>query len=349
MTTETTGGYTAIPNWLIEAMPRMTEAQFKVAVAVARRTIGWQKEADHISLSQFMADTGLKRAAVQDALHWLTGVGILTRSPAKRSSFAYVLTFQADIPSGRKVSTGSKFKPVHNSNQSSVRIVNQSEPQLVRISNTQKKEIYTTTNVVVTAAQEQATEVGAPPTEQLALIALPDTPASQVPPPAPERPKKPRQRKPAEPTPEILLSRALLAAWEQGPNAKNNARAARARDSLLEIDAAVSPERIELFRRRWFVKHSQPARLAAQRGEPVSPPTPEQVLGDWPRFRAWEEAERMAAERAQAEQERRRREAEEDRPATPEELRRIRDEIRRNWYNTAPAAPRPAMTARGRT
>src|SRR5690606_6749824 len=92
---------------------RLTEAQIKVALAVARRTIGWQKEADVISFSQLVADTGLARAAVRDALHWLTNTaGILTRQPAPRKSFSYALTYQADIPNGRKQrSAGLNFKP----------------------------------------------------------------------------------------------------------------------------------------------------------------------------------------------------------------------------------------------
>jgi len=95
--------YTAVPNWLIEAMPLMTEAQFKVGMAVTRRTIGWQKEADIISLSQLMDDTGLARAAVQSALHWLVETAqILARVPTARNGFAYRLTQPDAIPSGRK-------------------------------------------------------------------------------------------------------------------------------------------------------------------------------------------------------------------------------------------------------
>lgn len=62
------------------------------------------------------------------------------------------------------------------------------------------------------------------------------------------------------------------------------------------------------------------------------------------------EAQKLAAAAKRAEEERRRREDEREQPyATLEERRAIRDKLRRDWYNTAPAEPRPAMMARGRT
>ena len=56
--------YTMLPNWLIDAMPAMSEAEIKVCIVVARKTIGWHKEADRISLTQFERATGLHRETV---------------------------------------------------------------------------------------------------------------------------------------------------------------------------------------------------------------------------------------------------------------------------------------------
>lgn len=35
--------YTMLPNWLIDAMPDLSEAALKVCLVVARKTIGWHK------------------------------------------------------------------------------------------------------------------------------------------------------------------------------------------------------------------------------------------------------------------------------------------------------------------
>lgn len=56
--------YTMLPNWLIDAMPDMGEAEIKVCIVVARKTIGWHKESDRISLTQFERATGLHRETV---------------------------------------------------------------------------------------------------------------------------------------------------------------------------------------------------------------------------------------------------------------------------------------------
>ena len=80
--TDSASGFTQVPNWLIEAMPKLTGAQVMVCFAVARRTLGWQKEVDTISLSQLHKDTGLDRETLIEATRWLSDEAhILTRTP----------------------------------------------------------------------------------------------------------------------------------------------------------------------------------------------------------------------------------------------------------------------------
>lgn len=58
-----------IPNVLFDVvMARVSPAQFKVLMAVARKTYGWGKESDRISLSQLQQMTGLSRQGVIDAV-----------------------------------------------------------------------------------------------------------------------------------------------------------------------------------------------------------------------------------------------------------------------------------------
>ena len=59
-------GYTKIPNKLLEALAKVRipgEAQ-QVLNVIIRQTLGWNKEEDGISLSQFMEKTGLPKNSV---------------------------------------------------------------------------------------------------------------------------------------------------------------------------------------------------------------------------------------------------------------------------------------------
>lgn len=62
---ETTEGFLRLPNdWIDRAMPTMGHAELKVVLVVVRQTIGWHKERDVISLTQFEEKTGLTRSNV---------------------------------------------------------------------------------------------------------------------------------------------------------------------------------------------------------------------------------------------------------------------------------------------
>lgn len=56
--------YTRIPNILFDAIPHMSTAELRVVLAVARKTCGWHKQRDTISLTQLEQLTGLTRANV---------------------------------------------------------------------------------------------------------------------------------------------------------------------------------------------------------------------------------------------------------------------------------------------
>ena len=64
--------FTPIPNWLIdEVMPACSNRPntWRIVCAVARKTVGWQKERDKISITQFMQMTGIGgRSSTVDAI-----------------------------------------------------------------------------------------------------------------------------------------------------------------------------------------------------------------------------------------------------------------------------------------
>lgn len=83
--------YTRIPNDIIEAMPTLGNAELRVLLAIARKTIGWQKECDVISTRQIEAMTGLGHRHVLAALDSILAKGLIDRTPAKRRGFCYRL------------------------------------------------------------------------------------------------------------------------------------------------------------------------------------------------------------------------------------------------------------------
>ena len=84
------GGYTTFDNAVIDhVMPKCKPNTWKVVCATIRKTIGWNKESDSISLTQYMKLTGIKnRTTLLEALNDALELGFITRVPY-RNTFAY--------------------------------------------------------------------------------------------------------------------------------------------------------------------------------------------------------------------------------------------------------------------
>jgi len=78
--------YTRIPNDIIEAMPKLGNAELRVLLAIARKTYGWQKECDVISVSQLAKMTGLTSRNTQNAVVTLLEKGLITREDVLRAA-----------------------------------------------------------------------------------------------------------------------------------------------------------------------------------------------------------------------------------------------------------------------
>ncbi len=83
--------FTRIPNNIIEAMPTLGNAELRVLLAIARKTVGWQKECDVISVSQIVAMTGLTSRNAQNAITALLERGFLSREKAGKQTYCYTL------------------------------------------------------------------------------------------------------------------------------------------------------------------------------------------------------------------------------------------------------------------
>lgn len=94
--------YTKISNIIFdEYMHAMSSSAFKVVMYVARKTVGWNKSQDVISLSQFEAATGLTRKTLISAIKESVKNGWIEQC-ATSNTFAYSLgyAFKGDYCEG---------------------------------------------------------------------------------------------------------------------------------------------------------------------------------------------------------------------------------------------------------
>jgi phage replication O-like protein O len=83
-------GYTQIPNALLdELLPLAGHAEFKVVMAIARRTFGWGIEERLLTNAQLCSLTGLSRQAVTDALKGAEERGYVRKRNAGANSWRY--------------------------------------------------------------------------------------------------------------------------------------------------------------------------------------------------------------------------------------------------------------------
>jgi len=75
-------GYVAIANDIVEALSKQTISpdEWKTMLVILRKTYGWNKKEDWISLSQFCESTGMRKPHVCRSLSKLLQRGIITRS-----------------------------------------------------------------------------------------------------------------------------------------------------------------------------------------------------------------------------------------------------------------------------
>lgn len=86
--------HTQIPNEFIDkCMGELTHAQFKVLIAICRKTIGWHKQSDYISISQIVELANVSNKTVVQALKELEKMGYITTQKSKRSTTLITINY----------------------------------------------------------------------------------------------------------------------------------------------------------------------------------------------------------------------------------------------------------------
>lgn len=85
-------GFTAVPNLILDSCTKLfTPAEFMILMVIIRKTIGWHKSVDTISLSQFMKYTNLSRNTCIKVLKKLTEDGFIKGLSVNRNGTIYRL------------------------------------------------------------------------------------------------------------------------------------------------------------------------------------------------------------------------------------------------------------------
>jgi phage replication O-like protein O len=107
--------YTQTPNELFDLIPEMGIAELKVTLVVVRKTLGWHKREDRISLTQLQELTGLSRQGVIDGILDAVARGTVKQHKHETGSHSYSLvvkpvdqTSQASRPVASQASRPTK-------------------------------------------------------------------------------------------------------------------------------------------------------------------------------------------------------------------------------------------------
>ena len=113
---------TQVPNFLMdELLPIVDSAGWKIISFICRKTYGWQKREDRISLSQFESGTGVSRPWLVKTLGRLTSSGLLLKTRSQRGD-VYGLNLESDAEEVKRILQ----RPRPGEFSSRVKLVNQS-------------------------------------------------------------------------------------------------------------------------------------------------------------------------------------------------------------------------------
>ena len=153
-----------VPNAVIdELLPDLTGAELKCYLVVIRKTKGWNKESDNISISQFMKATGLSNSAVIKACESLVKYGLLVKENGSRNTGIYAVNSYSkttyEKSSQVTCEKSSPVKKVHSTCEESSQVTcEKSSHTINNIKNTIQN---TNTNLTVSNAHARKTSKSA--------------------------------------------------------------------------------------------------------------------------------------------------------------------------------------------
>jgi len=135
---------TQIPDVILdEWLPVLSGAEFQVVMFVARKTFGWGKDRDRISLSQIEAGTSLARSTISAACEGLRARGMLCIIPGNRNTANTYWLNEEWVPETID-QPSTKIELVRKSNYGSTKIVLQPSTKIEHTRNKERDTIQET-------------------------------------------------------------------------------------------------------------------------------------------------------------------------------------------------------------
>ena len=139
-----------VPNAVIdELMAELSGAELKCYLAILRKTKGWNKDFDAVSVTQLMSVTGLSNRAVIDACNHLVELNLLYQKTGSRG----VKIFSVNLCNNFTSEKSSLVKKVHGTSEKSSPVTSE------KSSHTKNNIKNTTQNTIKKTTQKSESEV----------------------------------------------------------------------------------------------------------------------------------------------------------------------------------------------
>lgn len=194
-------GWTAVPNDLLDNMSDLGNAELRVLLALIRKTAGYQKERDRVSVSQLTTMTGLTSRNAQAAVMKLLEGGYIGREQTGKQAFTY---FIKPYPLGTRLNhnpTGQGEETISPRDTEPYPLGTRFDEKPYPLGTTQKKDL-------------KKKEKDRRPASDDAVTTLPDDGAQEISTPHPTRPPK-RQSAAPEIPPAPIAIRQVIATGSQ--------------------------------------------------------------------------------------------------------------------------------------
>lgn len=139
-----------VPNAVIdELMAELSGAELKCYLAILRKTKGWNKDFDAVSVTQLMSVTGLSNRAVIDACNHLVKLNLLYQKTGSRG----VKIFSVNLCNNFTSEKSSLVKKVHGTSEKSSPVTSE------KSSHTKNNIKNTTQNTIKKTTQKSESEI----------------------------------------------------------------------------------------------------------------------------------------------------------------------------------------------
>lgn len=125
-------GFTQLPNQIVDLyMAKLSDKALRLILAITRKTLGWNKEADYISHSQLKALTGMvDDRTIKSGVEELAALGLITVQQRTGKAAIYMVNFGGDpLHDAQEKQHDVQADPLHDVQPYKIKITKQNLPK----------------------------------------------------------------------------------------------------------------------------------------------------------------------------------------------------------------------------